>query len=106
MPTCGGHPIASHQPLVVVQVGTIGVVVGNFHTLKVFEPHGIPNIRVDDAPEADCSQTPIACGVGLYTLDLHVFTRPGLSFAHARWTTHSPYSLPQIPHQLIFRSST
>ena len=46
----------------VVNIGRIGVVVGNFHTPKIFLPHSIPNIRSDDAPEADTSRTPIAGG--------------------------------------------
>ena len=37
----------------VIKIGRIGVVVGSFHTPKVFEPHSIPHIRNDDAPEAD-----------------------------------------------------
>ena len=60
MPTCHGphltrdfvgkiFPVEDE----VVKVGRIGVVVGDFHTLKVFEPHSIPNIRSDDAPEVD-----------------------------------------------------
>ena len=73
----------------VVKVGRIGVVVENFHTPKVFEPHGIPNIRSDDASEADFSRAPVAWGVGLYTPDFHVFTRPGHSFSNTP-TSHSP----------------
>ena len=42
----------------VVNVGKIGVVVGNFHTPKAFEPHGILNIQSDDALQADPSRTP------------------------------------------------
>ena len=73
----------------IVEAGRIGILVGNFHTPKVFEPHSIPNIRGDDAPEADSARAPIAWGVGMYTPDFNFFTRPGLCFIHAR-TSHSP----------------
>ena len=89
----------------VVKVGRIGVVVGKFHPLKVFEPHGISNTRSDDAPEADSSQTPNARGVLIYTPDFHVFRRLGLSLSHAR-TSHSPYFGTWVHHPWIFRSST
>ena len=60
----------------VIKVGRTGVIVENFHTPKVFEPHSTPSIRSDDAPEVDSSRTPISWGVEIYTPDFHVFMPP------------------------------
>ena len=89
----------------VVKVGRIGVIVGHFHTLEVFEPHSIPNISSDDAPDVDSSRSPITRGSGGLAPDFHVFRRPRLRLSHIR-TLHSPYSRPRVPQPWIFRSST
>ena len=38
-----------------VEVGWIGVVLGNFHTSEVSNPHTIPDIRNDAATKPDAS---------------------------------------------------